>query len=431
MKKISLTLYIFVLAILVGHAQDVNPDSIKQLKKRFAFANMYFGLEGFSTLNGSAPILNQDNTTSSTNFKGYTVPRLVWGGTHFWGYADIYVAFPLGGYKKPVPTGLDAMDFNLGVETAFKIYPSKLRTNSIRPYVGWAWNIGSYSQQQTGKLSSISLQKNATPILLGLSFRGPRTIFEVGMQYFYKNKYEYPVSPTVNGTLQTPKLAFTVGAKYLLETTYQKGSYIKKRIEVLEKHKKFNAFYVGIGPSGTTGARTFSEYDQANYPFFKQHTRYFGIIPDITAGYYFAKPEINVGISYRRMKDGYQGFGVQHYHQRTSFMLEAYHFLFDYHGFLPYIGVTLSKENLFFANKIGQNDWTRYSGSKLAAGVIFGWDIRPTKAESWLLRTNLRYAPVSLKVENKKVSFDYLEFNFIQLVLFPERILAQRKERNK
>lgn len=414
-------------------AQNFNPDSLSQLKKRFGFANMYFGIEGLVTSSGSAPFLTTANTVENTSFDGYTVPRLVWGGTHFWGHADIYVAFPLGGYKKTVPSQISTLDYNLGVETAIKVYPFKLRTGTIRPYIGMAWNISEFEIKQKDADVGINLTKNTTPVVAGLSYRGKRMIFEAGLQYFYENKYKYPVNRTVYGDLQLPQLAFTVGAKYLLETTYQKGNYIKKRMAVLEKYHKYNAFYIGLGLSASIGIPTFSEYDKEKYPFFENHKRYLGVIPDLTLGYYFAKPNINIGLSYRKMGDRYQGFGVQHIHERKSIMLEACKFLGDYHGFVPFLGVTASNENLYFAtqDKNVSNTWAEYTETKPALGIIFGWDIKPTKAESWILRTNLRYSPISMTVENKKVAYDYIEFNFIQLVLFPERMIAQHKERNK
>ena len=70
-------------------------------------------------------------------------------------------------------------------------------------------------------------------------------------------------------------------------------------------------------------------------------------------------------------------------------------------------------------------DWQTYNENKFAVGIIFGWDIRPTRAEWWILRTNLRYTPVSMKVAGKKVNFDHLEFNVIQFTMFPGRLAAR------
>ena len=414
-------------------AQHFNPDSAAQLKKRFGFANMYVGIEAMKTSNGFTSIFNDANNIENANFYGYTIPRIVWGGTHFWGHADFYIAFPIGAYKKETPSQLKSLNYNLEVETGIKLYPLKLKTNSIRPYIGMAWNISSFQQSQKDSTASIILQKNTTPLLAGISYRGKKIIIETGLQYLFNNKYEYPLNRITNGNLQFPKMAFTFTAKYLLETTYQKGAYIKKRMAALEKHNKYNSFYLGLGISASMGIPTFSEYDKINYPFFKNHKRYFGVIPDLTFGYYFSKPNINVGVSFRKMSDSYEGFNVQHIHQRKSVMLEAYKFLGDYHGFAPYLGITASKENLYFATRdVNINKtWKDYTEVKPAVGIILGWDIKPTKAESWILRTNLRYTPLSMNVDNKKISYDYIEFNFIQLILFPERMWAQQKEKNK
>lgn len=65
--------------------------------------------------------------------------------------------------------------------------------------------------------------------------------------------------------------------------------------------------------------------------------------------------------------------------------------------------------------------------NKIAYGLTFGWDIRPNNIQSWILRTNLRWYP-NLAIEldqNSKVSFDNLEFNFIQLIIYPNRMFGK------
>jgi hypothetical protein len=62
------------------------------------------------------------------------------------------------------------------------------------------------------------------------------------------------------------------------------------------------------------------------------------------------------------------------------------------------------------------------------AGITFGWDIRPDDLQGWILRTNLRWHP-NLNVnmpDGKQMKFDQLEFNFIQLVLYPERLWGKK-----
>ena len=68
---------------------------------------------------------------------------------------------------------------------------------------------------------------------------------------------------------------------------------------------------------------------------------------------------------------------------------------------------------------------------KMGYGLTFGWDIRPNRIQSWILRTNLRWYPnLFLEVEsNSKVSFDNLEFNFIQLIIYPNRMIKRKPNR--
>lgn len=134
---------------------------------------------------------------------------------------------------------------------------------------------------------------------------------------------------------------------------------------------------------------------------------------------------MNVGVSFRTLGDRLTGFNTEIRLRRYSFMLETYKNLFNWLGFVPFVGVTGSVENLR-ANVNG----TEYQETKPALGLIFGWDIRVTKTGTSLLRTNLRWIPdLHLEIEGDKMMFDHLEFNFIQWVQFIGRKKAYEKYR--
>jgi hypothetical protein len=103
--------------------------------------------------------------------------------------------------------------------------------------------------------------------------------------------------------------------------------------------------------------------------------------------------------------------------------LESFKFLIDYHGFALFAGLNLSYEQFSVHEKEYQNLSTgTFDGIK--PGITFGWDIRPNRLQTWYLRTNLRYFP-NLFVTmpgGGSVHFEQLEFNFIQLVVFPGRM---------
>ena len=65
-----------------------------------------------------------------------------------------------------------------------------------------------------------------------------------------------------------------------------------------------------------------------------------------------------------------------------------------------------------------------------ATAIVFGWDIRPSvRGDWWLLRTNLRYFPkLQLNYGQNALSFQHLEFNFIQFVWYPQKMKWHKKQ---
>jgi hypothetical protein len=165
-------------------------------------------------------------------------------------------------------------------------------------------------------------------------------------------------------------------------------------------------------------------------PYLKENYRFFyddysaSILPDLAFGRYFHKPDVNVNLSYRTYGDRYEGFDAEIQVRRHSVGVESVKFLFNYLGFVPFVGPIISYENL--RTTVNGTD---YRATKVAVGITFGWDIRVTKTGTGLLRTNLRYFPnLHMDVEGEKMMFDHLEFNFIQWVQFIGRKKALRRK---
>jgi hypothetical protein len=100
-------------------------------------------------------------------------------------------------------------------------------------------------------------------------------------------------------------------------------------------------------------------------------------------------------------------------------------FLFDYKGFVPFLGISPSYERLQV--RVSEQEGgvlVDESAELLRMGIVFGWDIRPNNIQSMILRTNLRYYP-GLHVDsgNYRFHFNQLEFNFIQVVFYLNRML--------
>ena len=104
------------------------------------------------------------------------------------------------------------------------------------------------------------------------------------------------------------------------------------------------------------------------------------------------------------------------------FSLEAFKFIGDYHGFVPFVGPYVASNNSRILETDKGETITDYRASKLGYGVVFGWDIRLSQVDYLILRTNLRYTP---NLKYTKDGLDYtnnqIEFNFIQIVYYPKR----------
>lgn len=196
---------------------------------------------------------------------------------------------------------------------------------------------------------------------------------------------------------------------------------INAAYKALDAKNRLSTWFFGIGPSSAL-QMTRSDYLRENHPFFYDNYTA-SIMPDIAFGRFFHKLDANANLSYRTYGDDYEGFDTAISTRRHSIGLESVKFLFNYHGFVPFVGPILSYENL----QTSVNG-TIYQENKLALGVTFGWDIRVTKTGTGLLRTNLRYYPdLHMNIEGEKMMFDHLEFNFIQWVQFLGRNRALRQ----
>jgi hypothetical protein len=149
------------------------------------------------------------------------------------------------------------------------------------------------------------------------------------------------------------------------------------------------------------------------------------LVPEVAVGKYFHKGDFNINATARYMAWTKSAFDTKIKMARFSTAIEGYKFLFDYHGFVPFVGPSIMLDNI----TINENG-AKTSHLKPVIGIVFGWDIRVTQTGTSLLRTNLRYAPGHhVKVGNEKIMFDHLEFNFIQYVRFFGRSAIYKKYR--
>jgi hypothetical protein len=421
MRKAAFPFLIFVLASLIGKGQTDTIYTEEYIDKSTRFAWMTFGVDLHYHTGGTSEFL-QAGVKTPVQLGATTTPRMTIGGIHFWGHADFYVTFPLGFLTlHGTPSELQQQTLLQGVETGARVYPWKLAPGKLRPFAGISFRRFQYAQADDAADGYIMGVPNygtfIYPVQFGVTYSTDRWMFSASSYYNYQNRFSYVLSPTETAAVELDPFSFNLSLIRYFDA--DRGMRTKQAVananaahRVLDQKGKLSAWFFGIGPSSALQVSK-SPFLQANYPhFYEDHAA--SIMPDLSFGRFFHRPDMNVNLTYRTYGNRYRGFDDQINIRRHSIGLESVKFLFNYLGFVPFVGPVISYENLHT-----RINGTSFREDKVAAGVTFGWDIRVTKTGTGLLRTNLRYFPqLHQNIQGERMLFDHLEFNFIQWVQF-------------
>lgn len=386
-------------------------DTTDVVAQRLRFAETFLGLDATSVPAGRV---------GTASLPARTFPRFTIGGLHFWGHADFAVVFPLTSGSRDTEIGRNAL--STGVETRGRWYLRPARTDGLSPFLG-------------GGLGALDLRIGDGPreyrmqpmVQAGLVWRHKGTLFEAGWSARRVPDIAYPTSREQTVAVSPSAHALWIGAHRLFETTAAIAPVIRsgewgERERRLREAGRLSGPTIAIGLSSPilTGS---SARNRDTRPWLAERARASAML-DLGLGWYLDGPDVQLNAAWRSARFDNEAFGFHQRMQRHSVALEGFAFLADYHGFVPFIGPVLSLDRLVLREDDGGTRVTDVSRDLLAPGVIFGWDIRPTRAGHWLLRTNLRWFPrLRLPGPSGTQTFDQLEFNFIQFVWYPGRSL--------
>lgn len=417
-KLITLSLFLFSFSQLFGQVYIE-----KQTRHRFAQLNL--GVDYQTNIGGKTTFLNSRGIQQSMDLGRLGKPRFLIGGTHFWGHADFLIAIPLSSAKF---TGANQeINAQTGVETLFKYYPWKIQHNKLRPFIGISLP-SFYFEQENSNLTfgdGPELNRNTISITGGFNFNHKNHLLEIGLLWDYANQQEYYISRTDIAKIASPPVYLNLSYRLMLETTVsaEKDWESGKTAEITDRlaaDKKLDGFFLGTGLSSAFWLGE-SNYNKIARPYIEKFSP--SILFDHTIGYYFHQSDINIATNFRNYATSTNTYGAYQYLKRKSIGLEVTKFLWDYHGFAPFVGPILSYENNRFLERFEGTQTFDVTKKQLSYGLTFGWDIRPNRLQSWVLRTNLRWFPnLNIDLDNEtSVSFNNLEFNFIQLIVYPGR----------
>ena len=294
------------------------------------------------------------------------------------------------------------------METGLKIYPFRLNNNTIRPFFGIAFNFKSYYTELNG-IRGAENKKIDYPIQAGLTYLLNPLILSLGVKKS-SLKDEYYVDRKEKRKVYLGGTSIFASLSFAYDTT---------------KNPSYNIIdssfypYIGLGPSSSWLVSGNGNYLLKNYPYLAKNVNS-SVYPEFSLGFElrddFGRNIFN--LSYRKIKSSLKGYGTKAEYKRTSFALEYMHTLFNYQGFIPYIGPSLAFDKLNFKLVDKQKLIVNKSKNKVFFGINTGWDIIPKKGANWFLRTNLRYyKSISLDLgKGRNVNFPNFEFNFIQFI---------------
>ena len=396
------------------------PTNAQDWEKRHAFAKAYFGAGAYyiPTLNPGT-VLGVDGNLQSFEKAAFMTPAVNIGATHFWGHADFFVSIT----TTDITFGENTIENNyrLGTFTGLRLYPYPTEVGKVRPYVGYAFSPYRYKQVNTSgeefKHTAVKSMYNA-----GLAYQLPSAYITLEYGRTANPDFDTYLSRTLTGSDAFPASMFQLGINFAIETTSPSAAPMNKKANEIFAASNANGLFVAAGPSSAFPIQS-SSYVADSRPYLDDMSMPF-IFPDFAAGYHFTKSDFIVAAASRRTIQKRSAFNYTSRLQRQSLNIEGYKFLFDYHGFVPYLGAGFGRENLELTRTEFGNDLDPVTEQIWSPNIVFGWDIRPSvKGDWWILRTNLRYYPtLQLELAQGALSQQHLEFNFIQLVVYPQRL---------
>lgn len=384
------------------------------LPTRLRFARLTLGADLLSL--GPA----QTTTAGGTaKVPAQQLPRIVVGGTHFWGWSEFYVAFPLSALTIGARGSTDA-HWGPRVETGARLYAGPLVPGRLRPFAAVA--MGSVSVRETRPAGDgPSITRFTVVPSLGAAWAHERSIVEGGIQWLAPGRLASPVDRSTDGTFTMPRTAVWLGAKWWLETTGNPRARRDLAREAdqgapLRREGMIGGPFLALGPTSAWAVRR-STHNRDVAPALPADDPYARALEPVV-GWHWPSARLSLAVPYRRFATENAGFGLAQTRSRESVGLELLRFLGDYHGFVPFVGPALAAERYRIRERDGVRITIDRSRTRVAPGVVVGWDIRPTRRERVVLRTNLRYTPgASVDIPGRgRGELAAFEFNFIQVV---------------
>jgi len=427
MKKI-----IVLMAVLLslGTYSSTVAQVYTEKKSQHRFAQTYFGLNTQIVPASGSLVWNEQEQAFPMQY----VPRLTIGGLHFWGKLDFNMNIPLTSFGSQDLSSEGQVKFNTGADLSVRYYPWRLIFGKLRPYAGLSFNTMSLAlgNEEVGERVDGFITSS---LLAGMAYAHNGWQLSAELMFLAQNKRDFYSDLQQKDQVALPQSYVSVGiSRYFDFTLSNEEPKLSGKTEALEKQLlsegKLNSFSLGVAPNGSWFLQSPDFAD--NLVSLPRHKGSFNW--EFAAGYLFHRANIHAGLTYRTYNARSVSYQYEHIVRREALSLEVFRFLLDYNGFVPFVGLSLSAERWatgLFENDVQQGDTAR--SRFISPGIIFGWDILASPLETWVLRTNLRYYPFQEinDIGDNRSRVDQFEFNFIQVVIYPNRWVNIRRAKSR
>ena len=447
-KNIFLFLLVFFSVVVFAKDSSKNTSlgapflkdmSKEEKKKRHKFARTYIGADHNFFLNtGSSAFFDKDGDEISYNITPGYLPSINIGGTHFWGYTDFYVSINTKyiHYKNNDPVKTSPF---YGVWTGARLYPWRLANNTIRPFIGYKIAPIRFYQDKHDNSDRYYSQQNQLKSAFdaGIGFRNDFLYLYLSYNYIVDNSFkDVYISRDKKVETTLPNQFITLGVNYMFEVTKDlvEGETFAA-VDAEMEDTIADGFFIGAGPSSifATPYPEDESYTKEYHPYVGDNSLG-AIFPEIAIGYHLFNIDVLFTLGYRFYNSVRRGQGFEISTGRQSLAFEVSKIFFDFYGFSPYLGVGVASEWIHFKEKDGDASISDEKKQFFTPSFLYGWDIRPArKGDFWILRTNLRWTPwLQYKKDNKKYFMSNVEFNFIELIIYPSKLMNHlQKDKNK
>ncbi len=389
-----LLITLFTLTALTGSGQ----------RHRYNFAQSYIGVQ-------------TDFLSGGQTAPDFAAPRMVIGGSHFWYHADFYISFPVSTFA----LSESPWSYSEGVTTGGRYLLFGPGQNIPHPFIGASWMTPSL---RIGEGPTVQSSRLGLEAGLSLVVR-KRHSFEARVQYQHKAGLDYATSREGLTSISPPRWTFGLTFKKYFDITAGNASpeakaWIAAAEKTFETRGALSAWSVDVGLTANVVGGGYAFAEAPFLPLRPEIT----LAPDLSVGYYFHRADLGLRIAYRPFHIHQEGHGYQWQLREHRLSIEGFKFLFDYHGFVPFVGLSAGAVYQDYTARDRGERFAGHAGWSPLAGLVFGWDIRPTDVDWLILRTNLRWnAAAGFQSASLNLRSSHLEVNFIQLVVYPQRVL--------